>query len=135
MPQAVAQTARRRTRRAVPVAEAAFPEPPASVSVRTAVESLRARLTYVHDVLGLRIELVALLANLSHKALRNYRIETWNPSLSTLLQVEPTLDKHLPGWIEDKRIAAKSAVLTSRQAGMAEITHGKSSEQCNGKRV
>ena len=109
MPQAVAQTARRRTRRAVPVAEAAFPEPPASVSVRTAVESLRARLTYVHDVLGLRIELVALLANLSHKALRNYRIETWNPSLSTLLQVEPTLDKHLPGWIKDKRAALKAA--------------------------
>ena len=81
MPPAVAQTTRGRPRRAVPVAEAGFPEPPASVSIRAAVESLRARLTYVHDVLGLRIELVALLANLSHKALRNYRLETWNPSL------------------------------------------------------
>ena len=109
MPQAVAQTTRGRPRRAVPVAGAAFSEPPASLSVRAAVESLRARLTYVHDVLGLRIELVALLANLSHKALRNYRLETWNPSLSTLLQVEPTLDKHLPSWIEDKRAALKSA--------------------------
>lgn len=103
MPQAVAQTTRRRPRRAVPVAAAAFPEPPASLSVRAAVESLRARLVYVHDVLGLRIELVALLANLSHKALRNYRLETWNPSLSTLLQVDAILDKHLPGWLADKR--------------------------------
>lgn len=108
MPQAVGQTTRTRTRsrRTVSVAEAAFPEPPASVSVRTAVENLRARLVYVHDVLGLRIELVALLANLSHKALRHYRLETWNPSLSTLLQVDATLAKHLPGWLADRQASS-----------------------------
>jgi predicted transcriptional regulator len=109
MLQAVAQTTRGHPRRAVPVAATAFPAPPASVFIRAAVDSLRARLIYVHDVLGLRIELVAKLANLSHKALRNYRLETWNPSLSTLLRVEPILDRHLPAWIEDKRTAAKSA--------------------------
>jgi hypothetical protein len=108
MPQAVAQTTSGRPRRAVPVAGAAFPEPPTSISVRAAVESLRARLVYVHDVLGLRIELVALLANLSHKALRHYRLETWNPSLSTLLRVEAAMDKHLRDWIKDKRAAGRT---------------------------
>ena len=49
--------------------------------------------------LGLRIELVAMLANLSHKASRNYRLETWNPSLSTLLRSTlPSTSICLAGW-------------------------------------
>ena len=57
---------------------------------------------YVCDVLGLGIELVSILANLSHKALRLYRSDKWNPSLSTLVQVDQTLQKHMAAWVKDK---------------------------------
>lgn len=93
---------RRRTAAPKPASDSP-PELPETISIRPAVDNLRLRLNYVRDVLGMRIELVALLANLSHKALRLYRAETWNPSLSTLLQVDQTLQKHLPGWIEEKK--------------------------------
>ena len=43
-----------------------------------------------------------LLANLSHKALRLYRSDKWNPSLSTLVQVDQTLQKHMAAWVKDK---------------------------------
>lgn len=76
--------------------------PPETVPILPAIENLRRRLDYVRDVLGVRIELVALLAKLSHKALRLYRSEKWNPSLSTLLQVDQTLQKHIPTLIQEK---------------------------------
>ena len=79
-----------------------LPQPPAAIPIQPAVENLRQRLDYVRDVLGLRIELVSLMANLSHKALRLYRSDKWNPSLSTLVQVDQTLQKHMAAWIKDK---------------------------------
>jgi hypothetical protein len=93
---------RRRTVRSKPDGSA-LPPLPETVPIEPAVENLRLRLDYVRDVLGLRIELVALLASLSHKALRIYRSEKWNPSLSTLVLVDQTLQKHLPIWLEEKR--------------------------------
>ena len=79
-----------------------LPQPPEAIAIQPAIENLRLRLDYVRDILGLRIELVSLLANLSHKALRLYRSEKWNPSLSTLVQVDQTLQKHMAAWIRDK---------------------------------
>jgi hypothetical protein len=72
-------------RKAAFVSDDVVPNPPEALPVRAAVANLRTRLEYVQDMLGLRIELVALLADLSHKALRLYRSEAWNPNLSTLL--------------------------------------------------
>lgn len=102
MPKSPASTGGRR-RAASPEPIGDLPEPPEALSIQPAIDNLRLRLDYVHDVLGLRIELVALLARLSHKALRFYRSEKWNPSLSTLLQVDQTLQKHMSTWIQEKR--------------------------------
>ena len=93
---------RRRTARSKPDGRP-LPPPPETVPIEPAVENLRLRLDYVRDVLGLRIELVSLLASLSHKALRIYRSEKWNPSLTTLMLVDQTLQKHMPIWLEERR--------------------------------
>ena len=91
-----------RRRATSPKADKTLPQPPEAMPIHPAVENLRQRLDYVRDVLGLRIELVSLMANLSHKALRLYRSEKWNPSLSTLVQVDQTLQKHMAAWVKDK---------------------------------
>ena len=105
---------RRRAADAVPQAlkpdGKALPQPPEAIAIQPAIENLRQRLDYVRDVLGLRIELVSLLANLSHKALRLYRSEKWNPSLSTLVQVDQTLQKHMAAWVKDKNDAQCASV-------------------------
>ena len=100
---------RRRTASPKPDGKA-LPQPPEAIAIQPAIENLRQRLDYVRDVLGLRIELVSLLANLSHKALRLYRSEKWNPSLSTLVQVDQTLQKHMAAWVKDKNDAQCASV-------------------------
>jgi hypothetical protein len=106
MPRSLTTTTggRRRTASQKP-ADKAVPQPPETIPIQPAIENLRLRLDYVRDVLGLRIELVSLLANLSHKALRLYRSDKWNPSLSTLVQVDQTLQKHIAAWVKDKNDA------------------------------
>jgi hypothetical protein len=103
MPTILPTTKGGRRRTASPkAADQTLPQPPEAMPIHPAVENLRQRLDYVRDVLGLRIELVSLMANLSHKALRLYRSDKWNPSLSTLVQVDQTLQKHMAAWVKDK---------------------------------
>src|SRR4051794_33033649 len=103
MPRILTTTTGGRRRTASPkAADQTLPQPPEAMPIHPAVENLRQRLDYVRDVLGLRIELVSLMANLSHKALRLYRSDKWNPSLSTLVQVDQTLQKHMASWVKDK---------------------------------
>lgn len=82
-----------------------FREPPAPVPLHEPFENLRARLIYIQDELGLNLNLVALTAQLSEKALRKVRDPDWNPTMTTAMKLDKVLTEHMAYWIELARRA------------------------------
>lgn len=90
---------------------------PARIDASAALEqlrnNLRARVGYIVDVLGFKASMIATTAKMSEKGLQGYAEAGWNPTPSTMIQLDETIEHHLDTWIE----AARNAQISTSGAG------------------
>lgn len=81
---------------------------PERIPLDAAFENLKARLDYARNVLGFRLEIIAVTARLSEKALRQYGAgKTWLPSVETAIKLDKALAENMDKWIAEARARSR----------------------------
>lgn len=91
--------ARKSTKRAPPL------DPPPRVHAATELRhlrnSLRLRIDFVEQVLGVKAATVANLAGMSRKGLQHYSGARWDPTPKTMVRIDQVLADNLSKWLEE----------------------------------